>query len=57
MICPVQLNNAAAIARIYQRYITTTTISFETEPPAVDEIAVRSRKIVARHMWVYGKNI
>jgi L-amino acid N-acyltransferase YncA len=52
MIRPVQLSDAAAIARIYRHYVTTTTISFETEPPSVDEIAARMQKITARHSWL-----
>ena len=52
MIRPVQVGDAAAIARIYHPYVTATTISFETEPPAVDEIAARIQKIVARHSWL-----
>jgi L-amino acid N-acyltransferase YncA len=56
MIRPVQLSDAAAIARIYQHYVITTTISFEMEPPAVDEIAARIQKITARHSWLVYEN-
>jgi L-amino acid N-acyltransferase YncA len=52
MIRPVQLSDAAAIAQIYQHYVTTTIISFETEPPSVDEITARMQKITARHSWL-----
>ena len=52
MIRPVQLSDAAAIARIYQPYVTNTTISFETEPPSADEIAARIQKIIALHSWL-----
>jgi L-amino acid N-acyltransferase YncA len=52
MIRPVQMSDAAAIARIYEHYVITTTISFETEPPAADEIAARIQKIMARHSWL-----
>jgi L-amino acid N-acyltransferase YncA len=52
VIRPVQLSDAAAIARIYHHYVSTTTISFETEPPSVDEIAARIQKIAARHNWL-----
>ena len=52
MIRPVQLSDAAAIARIYQPYVTNTTISFETEPPSVDDIAARIQKIIMRHSWL-----
>jgi L-amino acid N-acyltransferase YncA len=52
MIRPVQVSDAAAIARIYQHYVTHTTISFETEPPSADEITARIQKITARHSWL-----
>jgi L-amino acid N-acyltransferase YncA len=52
MIRPVQLNDAAAIACIYQYYVTATTISFETEPPAADDIAARIQKVSAQHRWL-----
>jgi L-amino acid N-acyltransferase YncA len=48
----VQMSDAAAIARIYQPYVTNTTISFETEPPSADEIAARIQKIILRHSWL-----
>jgi L-amino acid N-acyltransferase YncA len=56
MIRPVQLSDAAAIARIYQHYVTTTIISFETEPPSVDEMTARMQKITARHSWLVYEN-
>jgi L-amino acid N-acyltransferase YncA len=52
MIRPVQVSDAPAIARIYQPYVTNTTISFETEPPSVDEIAARIQKIIMGHSWL-----
>jgi L-amino acid N-acyltransferase YncA len=52
VIRPVQVRDAAAIARIYQHYVTHTTISFETEPPSADEIAARIRKVNAQHSWL-----
>ena len=52
MIRPVQVSDAPAIARIYQPYVTNTTISFETEPPSVDKIAARIQKIMVRHSWL-----
>jgi L-amino acid N-acyltransferase YncA len=52
MIRPVQGSDAAAVARIYQYYVTQTTISFETEPPSADEIAARIRKVIAKHSWL-----
>jgi L-amino acid N-acyltransferase YncA len=52
MIRSVQVSDAAAIARIYHYYVTATTISFETEPPSVVEIAARIQQITARHSWL-----
>ena len=52
MIRPAQASDAPDIARIYQHYVTTTTISFETEPPSVAEMAARIQKITARHSWL-----
>ena len=52
MIRPVLISDAPAIARIYQPYVTNTTISFEIEPPSVDEITARIEKILARHSWL-----
>jgi len=52
VIRPVLISDAPAIARIYQPYVTNTTISFEIEPPSVDEITARIEKILARHSWL-----
>jgi L-amino acid N-acyltransferase YncA len=52
VIRPAVVSDAAAIARIYHPYVTTTTISFETEPPSADEIAARIQKITAQHSWL-----
>jgi L-amino acid N-acyltransferase YncA len=52
MIRSVQVSDAAAIARIYHYYVTTTAISFETEPPTADDIAARIEKATARHSWL-----
>ncbi len=52
MIRPVQLSDAPAIAHIYARYVTQTTISFEIEPPTTADIAARIHKIGERHSWL-----
>jgi L-amino acid N-acyltransferase YncA len=56
MIRPVQLSDAAAIARIYQHYVTHTTISFETEPPTADDIVARIQKVSAQHSWLVDES-
>ena len=52
MIRPVHVSDAAAIARIYQHYVTATAISFEAESPSVDEIAARIEKVLVGHSWL-----
>lgn len=52
MIRAAQASDAAAIAHLYRHYITTTTISFETEPPSADDITARIQKVTARHSWL-----
>jgi L-amino acid N-acyltransferase YncA len=56
VIRPVQQSDAAAIARIYQHYVTHTTISFETEPPSADDIAARIQKVMTRHNWLVDES-
>lgn len=41
----VRLSDAARIAEIYSYYVTDTTTSFETVPPAADEMARRIEEI------------
>src|SRR5689334_2339887 len=41
MVRPAVPDDAAACAAIYAPYVTDTVISFETEPPSVDEMAER----------------
>lgn len=41
MIRPVSPDDATAIARIYNHYVTETTVSFETEPLTVAEMRQR----------------
>lgn len=45
MIRPATVADAAAIAQIYNYYITDTTITFEEEPISSDEIAHRMGKV------------
>ena len=52
MIRSVQLADAPAIARIYNDYVANTTVSFETEPASVEEIAARIWKVTAAHAWL-----
>ncbi len=52
MIRPAQASDAAAIAAIYNHYIATTTISFEEEPVAVDDMARRIADVGAKLPWL-----
>jgi L-amino acid N-acyltransferase YncA len=45
-------DDAAACAAIYAPYVTDTAITFELEPPGVDEMAARIAKAAATHAWL-----
>lgn len=47
MIRPVNTDDACDIARIYNRYVTDTTVSFETEPLSEEAMRQRIDSIVA----------
>ncbi len=44
--------DAASCAAIYAAYVTSTAISFETEPPDAAEFARRIGAALASHAWV-----
>src|SRR5437870_12845082 len=44
--------DAPACAEIYAPYVTQTAISFETEPPTVEEMAARIAKATRSHAWL-----
>ena len=44
--------DAAAVQAIYAPYVRDTAISFETEPPPVEEIASRMRSVLAHAPWL-----
>ena len=50
-----QARDAAMIAAVYAPYVRDTTISFETEPPAAEEMSRRIAAIVARHPWLVAE--
>lgn len=43
---PARIEDAAAIAAIYGHYVREGTATFETEPPSMEEIAGRMRKVM-----------
>ena len=45
-------SDAEAIQRIYAPFVLHTAVSFETEPPGVDEMRSRILKILARLPWL-----
>jgi L-amino acid N-acyltransferase YncA len=45
-------SDAEAIRRIYAPFVLHTAVSFETEPPSVDEMRSRILKILARLPWL-----
>jgi L-amino acid N-acyltransferase YncA len=45
-------SDAEAIQRIYAPFVLHTAVSFETEPPSVDEMRSRILKILARLPWL-----
>lgn len=44
--------DAAACAAIYAPYVTGTAITFETEPPSVDEMAARIETASSSYAWL-----
>ena len=44
--------DAVAVQAIYAPYVRETAISFETEPPPVEEIAGRMRAVLAHAPWL-----
>jgi phosphinothricin acetyltransferase len=42
-------DDAAAVQAIYAPYVRETAISFETEPPSVDEMLARMQRVMAKH--------
>jgi L-amino acid N-acyltransferase YncA len=47
-----QESDAESIQRIYAPFVVHTAVSFETEPPSVDEMRSRMLKILARLPWL-----
>ena len=52
MIRPATPADAAALAAIYNPYITDTVITFEEEPVSAEEMAGRIRKVSATYPWI-----
>lgn len=52
MIRPASPSDAAAVAAIYNHYVTTTTISFEEQEVPVAEMAQRITEVGAKLPWL-----
>ncbi|WP_346621024.1 N-acetyltransferase family protein [Blastococcus montanus] len=46
------VDDAAACAAIYAPYVTDTAITFETEPPTVEQMAGRITAALRAHAWL-----
>src|SRR5437867_1250410 len=49
-------DDAPAIQAIYAPYVRDTAISFEVEPPSVDELRARIRSVISSHVWLVCEN-
>jgi L-amino acid N-acyltransferase YncA len=47
--------DADAVAAIYAPYVSETPISFELQPPTVDEVAGRIERTISRTPWVVAE--
>ena len=54
-IRPATPGDAAALLAIYRPFVEATAVSFETEPPGVDEFAARVAKALARWQWLVAE--
>ena len=50
-----EARDAATIAAVYAIYVRDTTVSFETEPPAPEEMGRRLAAIGARYPWLVAE--
>jgi L-amino acid N-acyltransferase YncA len=49
--------DAAAIAAIYAPYVTDSFVSFETEPPTVEEVRARIEACGDRYPWLVAEDL
>lgn len=49
-------SDAAACAALYAPYVRDTAVSFETEPPAAEEMARRIAAAQIRHAWLVAEH-
>ena len=51
-ILPVTLDDAEELLAVYAPYVTKTAVSFELEPPTVDEIRGRIAAVTAKYPYL-----
>jgi L-amino acid N-acyltransferase YncA len=54
-IRPATLHDAEALLAIYRPYVLTTAISFELEPPTLDEFRARVQRALADYAWLVAE--
>lgn len=54
-IRPASEGDAPALLAIYRPFVTDSTVSFETEPPTVEEFAARIAKVRAGWQWLVAE--
>lgn len=47
--------DAAAVRAIYEPFVTESAVSFEREPPSMDEMAARIAETMERYPWLVGE--
>lgn len=55
MIRPCRVEDAAAIAAIYNEYVRDTVITFEETPVSLDEMAKRIADVGAKYPWLVAE--
>lgn len=48
-------DDAAAVAAIYESYVTGTWITFELDPPPADEMRARMEAVAGRYPWIVAE--
>lgn len=49
-------SDAAAVVAIYAPYVTGSAITFELEPPSVEEMAERIEAVAGRYPWIVAED-
>jgi phosphinothricin acetyltransferase len=50
------VDDAGACREVYAPYVTSSAISFELEPPSVDEMAARITSAISEHVWLVAED-